>query len=137
MYFLKRCKTEQAFSCIKSRIMNKLIDPVLSIDTFKQQCVVLKGMLQSPRLKDCVQTIGIDQYFSNNAIYEHKFLENIKKNTNKLISVTTSNNSRMFLRLIWFLLLQYLPTTVLYLPWHQHQSRNQVLKNHCVCLLTF
>ena len=58
--------------------MNKVIDYVLSIDTFEQKCVVLKGMLQSPRLKDHVQTIGIDQSLSNNAIYEHKFLENIK-----------------------------------------------------------
>ena len=35
-------------------------------------------MLQSPRLKDHVQTIGIDQSLSNNDIYEHKCLENIK-----------------------------------------------------------
>ena len=35
-------------------------------------------MLQSPRLKYHVQTIGIDPYLSNNAIYEHKCLENIK-----------------------------------------------------------
>ena len=49
------------------------------IDTFEQKCVVLKGMLQSPRLKDHVHTIGIDPYLSNNAIYEHKCLENIKK----------------------------------------------------------
>ena len=36
-------------------------------------------MLQSPRLKDHVQTIGIDQSLSNDAVYEHKCLENIKK----------------------------------------------------------
>ena len=35
-------------------------------------------MLQSPRLKYHVQTIGIDPSLSNNAIYEHKCLENIK-----------------------------------------------------------
>ena len=51
---------------------------VLSIDTFEQQYVVLKGMLQSLRLKYHVQTIGIDTSLSNNDIYEHKFLENIK-----------------------------------------------------------
>ena len=56
-----------------------LIDFVLSIDTFEQKCVVLKGTLQSPRLKDHVQFIGIDQSLSNNAIYERKCLENIKK----------------------------------------------------------
>ena len=79
MCFQKDGKTAQAARCIKSRIMTKVIDYVLSIDTFEQQCVVLKGMLQSPRLKDHVQTIGIDQYLSNNALYEHKCLENIKK----------------------------------------------------------
>ena len=59
---MKEVKTNQAARCIKSRIMTKVIDSVLSIDTFEQKCVMLKGMLQSPRLKDHVQTIGIDQY---------------------------------------------------------------------------
>ena len=40
---------------------------------------MLKVTLKSPRLKDHVQTISIDPYLSNNALYEHKFLENIKK----------------------------------------------------------
>ena len=40
-------KTTQATRCIKSRIMTKVIDSVLLIDTFEQQCVVLKLMLQS------------------------------------------------------------------------------------------
>ena len=62
MCFLKEGKTYQAARCIKSSIMTKVIDYVLSIDTFEQQCAVLKGMLQSPQLKDHVQTIGIDQY---------------------------------------------------------------------------
>ena len=39
---------------------------------------MLKCMLQSPRLKYHVHTIGIDQLLRNNALYEHKFLENIK-----------------------------------------------------------
>ena len=58
--------------------MTKVIDSVLSIDKFEQQCVVLKGMLQSPRLKYHVQTIGIDLSLSKNTIYEYKCLENIK-----------------------------------------------------------
>ena len=56
-----------------------MIDSVLLIGKFKQQCVVLKSMLQSPRLKYHIQNIGIDQSLSKNAIYEHKCLENIKK----------------------------------------------------------
>ena len=79
--------------------MTKVIDSVISIDTFEQQFVVLKGMLQSlrlkyhvhtigvvlkvmfksPRLKYHVQTIGIHPSLRNNAIYEHKCIENIKK----------------------------------------------------------
>ena len=79
MCFQKDGKSYQADRCIKSRIMTKVIGFVLSIDTFEQKCVVLKGMFQSPRLKDHVQTIGIDLSLSKNTIYEHKCLENIKK----------------------------------------------------------
>ena len=69
MRFLKKGKTNQAARFIKSDIMTKVIDFVTSVDTFEQQCVVLKGMLQSPRMKDHVQSICIDQSISNNAIY--------------------------------------------------------------------
>ena len=79
MCFQKDDKTSQATRCIKSRIMNKVIDYVLLIDTHEQQCVVLKGMLKSTQLKDHVQTICIDQSLSNNALCEKKCLENIKK----------------------------------------------------------
>ena len=76
---MKEGKYEQTNRCIKSRIMTKVIDYVLSIDTFEHQRIVLTGMLQSPQLEYHVQTIDIDQSLRNNAIYEHKFLENIKK----------------------------------------------------------
>ena len=79
MCFQKDGKIFQDARCIKSRITNKMIDYVLSINKFEQQCFALKGMLQSPRLKYHVQTICIDQSLSNNAIYEHKCLENINK----------------------------------------------------------
>ena len=36
-------------------------------------------MLQSPRLKYHTKTIVIDQSLSNNDLFEHKFLQNIKK----------------------------------------------------------
>ena len=79
MCFQKCGKTNQVVRCIKSRIMTELIDYILSIDTFEQQWVVIKCMLQSPRLKDHVQTIGIDQSLIKNAIYEQKIIENTKK----------------------------------------------------------
>ena len=61
MCFHNDGKTAQAARCIKSRIINKLVDSVLSLDAFEQKYVVLKDMLQSPCLKDHMKTIGIDQ----------------------------------------------------------------------------
>ena len=113
---MKEGKSDQAARCIKSRIITNVIGFVLSVDKFEQKYVVIKGMLQSLRLKYHVQTIRIDPSLSNNAIYEQKCLEKSKKYTNKLVSVMTSNNSKIFLRLLWFLLLNYSSTTVLYLP---------------------
>ena len=78
MCFMKEGKSDQAARCIKARIITKVIDYVISIDTFEEQCVVLKGIFQSLQLKYHVQTIGIDQSLSNNAIYEHKCLKNIQ-----------------------------------------------------------
>ena len=61
MCFQNDGKTAQAAKCIKSRIMTKVIDCVILIDKFEQQCVVIKVMLQSPRLKYHLNNIGIDQ----------------------------------------------------------------------------
>ena len=79
MCFQKDGKTAQAVRFIKSGIMTEVVDYVLSVDTFEQKCAVLKGVLQSPRIKYHLQNIGIDQYLSNNALYIHKCLEKIKK----------------------------------------------------------
>ena len=79
MCFQKDGKTAQAARCIKSRIMTKVIDSVILIATFEQQCVVLKGMLQSLHLEDNVHTIGIDQSLINNALYEYTCITNINK----------------------------------------------------------
>ena len=54
-------KSPHAVQCVKSRVLNKAIDSILSIDTFDQQCVVIKCMLQLLRLKDHMKTIGINQ----------------------------------------------------------------------------
>ena len=63
-------KYSLAARCVKSRIMAKVIDSILSIDTFEQERVVLKGMLQSPHLKYHMKTVGIDQSMSNRASFE-------------------------------------------------------------------
>ena len=84
--------------------MNKVVNSLLSIDTFEQKHVVIKGMLQSLRLKDHTDIIGIDQSLINSASFEHKYLNNIKRYINILVSVTTDKNLRIFLSLLWFLL---------------------------------
>ena len=70
-------KTAQVTRCIKSRIMTKVIDSVLSVDKIEQQCVVIKSMLQPTHLQYHVNTIDIDQSLSKNALYELKCLQNI------------------------------------------------------------
>ena len=59
--------------------MNKAIDYILYIDIFENRCVVIKGMLQSPRLEYHMQTLGTDQSLCNRYYFEHKHLNNIKK----------------------------------------------------------
>ena len=53
--------------------MNKAIDFILYIDTFEQQSIFIKGMLQLPLLEDNMKTIGIDQSLRNRSSFEHKF----------------------------------------------------------------
>ena len=83
-------KSSHASQCVKSKIMNKAINYILSIDTFEQQCFVIKGMLQSPRLKYHMKTISIDQPLSNRPSVEHKCLNNIKIYINMLVSMMTN-----------------------------------------------
>ena len=59
--------------------MNKLIYYILYIDTFEEQCVLIEGMLESPRLVDNMKTIGIYQSLCNRSSFEQKCLNNIKK----------------------------------------------------------
>ena len=92
IFFQNDSKSSQSTKCVKSRIMTMVIDYFLSIDIFEQQYVVIKGILQSPRLKYYVKTIGIYQSLSNNVIFEHKCLQNTENDKNMRVSVTTNNN---------------------------------------------
>ena len=46
MCFQNDGKNSHTANCIKPRITTKVITSIPSIDTFEQQCVVLKGMLK-------------------------------------------------------------------------------------------
>ena len=123
MFFLKEGKSDHSVRCIKSRIMNKVIDYVLSIDTCEKQCVFLKGMLQSPQLKYHVQTVSIHPSLTKMLYMNTNVLKKSKNYTNKLVSVTNNNNPKTFLRLVWFLILKDSLTKVLYLPGYQHWAK--------------
>ena len=93
-----------------------MIDYVLSIDTFEQHRVALKGMFQSLRPKHHVKTIGIDQSLSNNALFEHKCLQNIKKLYNHAGKCEDQQQLKGIIEAAWFLLLKDSPITVPDLP---------------------
>ena len=57
--------------------MTKVIDLILGIESFEQQCVVIKGLLRSEQLKQYMVTIGVYQSLSNSLMYEHRCLKNI------------------------------------------------------------
>ena len=72
-------KSPHAAQCVKSRVLKKVIDSILSINTYEQQCVVIKCLLQSSRLEDHTKTIGIDQSSFARSSFEHRCMNNIKK----------------------------------------------------------
>ena len=50
-------KSPHADQCVKSRVLKKVIVSILSINTFEQQCVVIKCMFQSSRLEGHMETM--------------------------------------------------------------------------------
>ena len=72
-------KSSHASQCVKSRVLKKVLDSILSINAFEQQCVVIKCLLQSSRLEDHMETIGIDQSSFARSSFEHRCMSNIKK----------------------------------------------------------
>ena len=81
-------KSSQVAKYVKSKIMTNVINCILLIDTFEQQCVRIKGMLHPPGLKDHMKTIAIKQSLRNSARFEHMCLQKPRNYTNMLGSVT-------------------------------------------------
>ena len=54
-------KYSHASQCTKSHTLPRVIDLILEIESFEQQCVILKRLLQSDRLEQHIKTIGIYQ----------------------------------------------------------------------------
>ena len=85
-------KSAQVAKCVKSRIMTKVIDCVISIDKSEQKCVVIKVMLQSPLLKYHVKNISINQSLRSSTLFEHICLLKLRNYKNMLENVITNNN---------------------------------------------
>ena len=79
LWYQIHSRYSHAVQCFKSQKINKTIDSILCIDTFETKCVVIRGVLQSPRLECFMKTIGIDQSLCNRSSFEQKHLKNIKK----------------------------------------------------------
>ena len=77
--FQVNSKYPHAAESVKSRVLNKAIGSILSMDTFEQKFVVIKCMLQSSHVKDHMKTIGIDLSSFFRSSFEHRYMNNIKK----------------------------------------------------------
>ena len=89
-------------------------------------------MLQSSRLEGNMKTIGIEQSSFTRSSFEHRCMNNIKKIYQHADKCDYQQNIKDLFLLLYYLLQRESHVTVLMCLWHQHQSRNQVLVNHCV-----
>ena len=71
--------TAHAAQCSRSRSFTKVVGLIIQIHSFEHQCVIIKGLLNSEKLKQHVVSIGVEQSLSNCAMHEHRCLLNIKK----------------------------------------------------------
>ena len=90
-------ETAYAALCSKSHALTKLVELFVGIDSFEQQCVILKGLLQSDLLKQHMVTIEIDPSLIYSAIYEHKCLEISINCTHLLANAMINRNRNLFL----------------------------------------
>ena len=102
--FQIKSKYPHAAQCFKSRILNKAIDYILSIDTFEQECVVIKGMLKSSRIENNMKTIGIYQSSFTRSSFEHICMNNIKKIYQHAGKCDDEKISRILLMMLYCLL---------------------------------
>ena len=129
--YMKR-KSSHAAQCVKSRIINKAIDFILSTDTFEQQCVMIKDMLQSPRLEYYMENIGIDQSLSNRSSFEQKCLNNIKKIYQHAVKCDDQQNLKDILDSAMVSTPEEITDVSPSLRKTSTTIKNQVLGNHCV-----
>ena len=130
-------KSSHTAQCVKSRVLKKVIDSILYINTFDQQCVVIKCLLQSSRLEDHMKTIGIDQSSFERTSFEHRYMNNIKKIYQHAGKCDDQQSFKDIIDAANYLLQRESQIIVPTFIWHQNQQKNQVLGNHCVYSQTY
>ena len=98
---------------------------------------MLKGMLQSPRLKYRMKTIGIDQSFSNSTIFEQRYLQNIKKLYKHAEKCDNQQQFKDVLEAAMVSTTEGINDNTSIYPMTPQHPRNQVLENHCIFSLTY
>ena len=130
-------RSSHASQFVKSFILIKAIYSIISIDKFEQQCAVIEGMLQSPRIEDHMKTIGIYQSLCNRSSFEHKFLNNIKKIYQHAVKCDDQKNLKDVLDADMVLNPEEFRDDSPRVPMTSTPVGKKVLVNHCVYSTTY
>ena len=130
-------KSTQAAKCVKPRIITKVIDFFSLLINSNNSLLCLKVCYNHCVLKIKWRLLVFTKHWATVLFLNIDVFKTSINYKNMLGSGTTNNNSKIFLGPLWFLLLKDSPITVPYTPWPHHQSRNQVLENHCVSSLIY
>ena len=132
MGFHINSRSSHATQCVKSRINNKAIYYILCIDAFEQQCVMIKGMLKSPRLEDHTKVIGIYQLLCNRSSFEHRCMNKIKKIYQHAGKYDNRQNLRDILDAAMVLTTEEVTDESLHVSMTSTSVPKTMLGNHCV-----
>ena len=125
-------RSSHVAQCVKLRILNKDIDYILSIDTFEQKCVVIKGMLHSPCLDDHTKTIGVDPSSFTRSPFEQKCLNSTKKIYQHAGKCDNQQNLKDIIDADMVLTPEEVTYESTNVPTTSTPVKNKVIGNHCV-----
>ena len=70
---------KEQLNVLNQKALKNVLHSIFYVDTFLQQCVIIKAMVQSDQLIEHMVTIGIYIYLSDNEFFQHICLQNINK----------------------------------------------------------
>ena len=75
---------------------------IFEIDSFEQQCVIIKWFLHSIKPEKHVVSIGVDQLLSNCELYEHICLEISRRYTEMQLNMMIYSITIIFMKQQWY-----------------------------------